>query len=160
MKLFEFEHEWATAAFDAVFPENTALPHGIVPMNPGRFFADLIAGAPFEQSLGLRLTLWIVAFAPLWVLHTPRTILSISLEERQLVFERLLASRVYAVRQLVAGLKAMISMLYAQSPEGRAAMTAPQPRELESGLVNIRRGRSDEHAHARVIRQGGDHAAE
>ncbi len=126
MKLFGFELAWAAAAFDAVLPEGTALPHGIARMNPARFFADTVASSPLEQSLGLRATLWIVALAPLWLLRRPRTIRDIAPDDRRRVLERLLASPVYAVRQLVVAFKAMGSMLYAQSPEARAAMTTPR----------------------------------
>ncbi|MBX3220158.1 MAG: hypothetical protein KF795_06530 [Labilithrix sp.] len=163
MKLFGFELAWAAAAFDAVFPERTALPHGIARMSPARFFADTVATSPLEQSLGLRLTLWIVALAPLWVLRRPRTIGELRPDERQRVLERLLASPVYAVRQLVVAFKAMGSMLYAQSPEARAAMTTPRAgREREhvptgsagaQSLVTIRlsgrpRGEGGGHGHA------------
>lgn len=128
MKLFGFELAWATAAFDAVFPERTALPHGIARMNPGRFLADVIAASPLEQSIGLRVTLWIVALAPLWFLRRPKTIADIRPEERQRVLELLLASPVYAVRQLVVAFKALGSMLYSQSAEARACMTTPRGR--------------------------------
>lgn len=135
MKLFGFELAWATAAFDAVFPERTALPHGIARMQPARFLADLIAASPLEQSIGLRLTLWLVALAPLWFLRRPKTIADIQPDERQRVLERLLASHVYAVRQLVVAFKAVGAMLYAQSPEARAAMTTPR---VAQRLVAIR----------------------
>ncbi|MBX3262986.1 MAG: hypothetical protein KIS78_22975 [Labilithrix sp.] len=158
MKLFGFELAWAAAAFDAVFPEGTALPHGIARMNPARSFADTVATSPLEQSLGLRATLWIVALAPLWFSRRPRTIRDIPPEERRRVLERLLASPVYAVRQLVVAFKAMGSMLYARSPEARAAMTTPRrrvalaPSGAES-LVTIRasvkaREEGDAHGHA------------
>ena len=126
MKLFGFELAWATAAFDAVLPERTALPHGIARMNPGRFLADVIASSPLEQSIGLRVTLWIVALAPLWFLRRPKTIADLRPDERQRVLELLIASPVYAVRQLVVAFKALGSMLYAQSPEARAWMTTPR----------------------------------
>jgi hypothetical protein len=142
MKLFGFELAWATAAFDTVFPERTALPHGIVRMDPARFLSDTIARSPFEQSVGLRLTLWLVALAPLWLMRRPTTIASLNAGERQRVFDRLLASHVYAVRQLVVAFKAMAAMLYARSPEARAAMIAPKAQ-----LVSL---------HRRLVPLGGD----
>ena len=158
MKLFGFELAWAAAAFDAVFPERTALPHGIARMNPARFLADTIAASPLEQSLGLRLTLWIVALAPLWILRRPRTISDIGPDDCQRVLERLFASPVYAVRQLVVAFKAMGSLLYAQSPEARAAMTTPRSWLASSaagaesfvqiGLPANARTRGGAHAHA------------
>lgn len=126
MTLFGFELAWATAAFDAVFPERTALPHGIARMGPARGFADTIAASPLEPSLGLRLSLWIVALAPLWILRRPRTIRGIGLEERQRVLACVLVSPVYAIRQLALAFKAVGAMLYARSPEARLAMTSPR----------------------------------
>jgi len=129
MKLFGFERTWATAAFDAIFPSaggGTALPHGIAQMNPAQFLSDTIHAAPLEQALGLRITLWIVALAPLFLLRRPRTIASVNNGERAKVLELLLTSPIYAIRQLVAAFKAMGSMLYAQSPVIRAAMTTPR----------------------------------
>ena len=156
MKLFAFERAWVAAAFDAVFPEGTVLPHGIARMEPGRYYAEAVEKAALEQALGLRASLWIVALAPLWLLRTPRTIASIGPGDRRRVLERLLASPIYAVRQLVAAFKAMAAMLYAQSPAARAAMTAPRRRAAVSGLVPLRRGPA---MHAEE-RGGHDHAAE
>lgn len=158
MKLFGFELTWAAAAFDAVFPERTALPHGIARMGPARFLADTIAVSPLEQSIGLRLTLWIVALAPLWILRRPRTISDIGPEERQRVLERLFASPVYAIRQLVVAFKAIGSLLYAQSPEARAAMTNPRSGLASAGadgLVQI-----GPPANARTRGGANAHAAE
>jgi hypothetical protein len=155
MKLFAFERTWVAAAFDAVLPEGTALPHGIARMDPGRFYDGAVQAAALEQSIGLRVSLWIVALAPLWLLRTPRTIASVGHDDRRRVLESLLASPVYVVRQLVAAFKAMASMLYAQSPAARAAMTAPRRLVADSGLVSLRRG-----APLARERGGHDHAAE
>lgn len=134
MKLFDFELAWASAAFDAVLPEHPALPHGLAKLAPARPFADMIASAPLEQSIGLRLMLWLVALAPLWLLRRPRTIASVAAADRERVLALLLASRVYAVRQLALGFKATASMLYARSLEARLAMTSP----AVTSLVRLR----------------------
>lgn len=131
MKLFAFERAWAAAAFDAVLPEPRSdvcssaprLPHGLTRLDPARRFDDMLAASPIEQAVGLRLTLWLVALAPLWILLRPRTIVRIGAAERQLVLERLLASRTYAVRQLALAFKALAAMLYVRSPAIRAVMT-------------------------------------
>lgn len=139
MRLLGFELAWAKAAFEAIFPEGTALPHGIARMNPARFLADAIHASGFEQAVGLRVTLWIIALAPLWFLRRPKTIASIEPTDRQRVLELLLASPVYAVRQLVVAFKALGSMRFAQSPELRDAMTTPRETLWESGTVQIRK---------------------
>lgn len=158
MKLFAFERSWAAVVLDAVFPESTALPHGVARMDPGRFVADVIATSPLEQSLGLRLTIWMVAFAPLWLLRRPATIATLAPGERQRVVERLMSSPVYAVRQLALALKALGAMLYAQSAAVRAALTAPHAEVTPSGLVALRRGPA---LATSVARRGShEHAAE
>lgn len=159
MKLFAFERSWAAAMLDAVFPEGTALPHGIARMDPGRFVESVIAASPLEQSLGLRLTLWLVALAPLWLLRRPATITTLAPHERQRILERLLTSPVYAIRQLALALKAVGSMLYARSAAVRAAITTPHTADVgASGLVTLRRGRS---LSASSVRRGlHGHAAE
>ena len=139
-RLFEFELAWADAAFDAIFPPppKTVLAHGIATMQPGRFFDDVVANAPVEQSLGLRLALWIVALAPFFVLARLATIASLDADDRPRVIERLITSPIYAVRQLMVGFKAMGSLLYAQSPHVHAQMIAPV-----AHVVRLRLGRSD-----------------
>jgi hypothetical protein len=151
MRLFHFELAWAHAAYDAILPEGSALPHGLVKVEPERLLADAIARSPFEQALGLRLTVWMIALAPLWLLRRPKTIGSLEPDERQRVLERLLASRIYAVRQLTAAFKAIAAMFYSLSPAARAAMNLPQQHPFESGIVSLRpkRARAGEaHEHA------------
>lgn len=151
MKLFQFELAWATAAFDAILPERSALPHGLARMHPGKLLGDVIALSPFEQSIGLRAAIWLVALAPLFFLGRLRTITSLAPHERQRVLERLLSSPIYVIRQLCVGLKAMASLFFALSPAARAAMTTPVKRPFDSGLVTLRR---------RVVGEPHEHAAE
>ena len=123
--LLSFERSWTDAAFDAIYPDGTALGPGVGSMHPARFFDDTLREVPLEQSVGLRLALWIVALAPIFTIAKLGTIASIAPGERTRVLERLLGSPVYAVRQLVMALKAMATLLYSQSAAVRAAMTTP-----------------------------------
>lgn len=124
-RLTSFERAWTDAAFDAIYPDGTSLPHGIVRQEPARYFDELLADVPLEQSLGLRASLWIAALAPLFVIGKLATIASLAPADRERVLERLLESPVYAVRQLVLGLKAMATMLYVRSDAVRSAMVTP-----------------------------------
>jgi hypothetical protein len=148
-RLLSFELVWAHAAFDAIFPEppRSVFPHGAASMQPGRFVDDLIAKVPLEQSIGIRLALWIVALAPLFTIRRLATIATLAPSERARVFDRLLASPVYAIRQLTLSLKALAALLYAQSPPVRAQMMAP----MRGEIVQLRKkpepaGGSHEHA--------------
>lgn len=127
LPLASFELAWTDAAFDAIYPEppRSRLPHGVVSMHPARFFDDVLASVPFEQSLGLRVTLWMVALAPLFTIRRLGTIASIAPEDRSRVLERLLTSPVYVVRQLAMSFKALATLLYAKSDSVRAAMQTP-----------------------------------
>jgi len=140
--LFAFELAWADAAFDAILPPppRSALVHGIAEMKPGAFLDDVLSEAPLEAAVGLRLTLWMIALAPLFELRRFATVASLDADDREKLLERLLSSRIYAVRQLVAGFKAMGSLLYAQSKQVRKQMTSPRTAPLlsEGSLVRIK----------------------
>ena len=111
----------------AIYPEppRSMLPHGVASMHPARFFDRVLASIPFEQSLGLRLTLWMIALAPLFTIRRLGTIASIGEGDRGRVLERLIASRIYVVRQLAMSFKAIATLLYAKSEAVRTAMATP-----------------------------------
>jgi hypothetical protein len=126
-RLSSFELDWTDAAFDAIYPAppRSMLPHGIASMHPARFFDDVLARIPLEQSLGLRATLWMIALAPLFTIRRLGTIASIGEDDRGRVLERLVTSRYYFVRQLAMSFKAIATLLYVQSDPVRAAMSVP-----------------------------------
>jgi len=131
-RLCSFEIAWADAAFDAIYPEpgtartlRSHLPHGIASMHPAHFFDGVLAKVPFEQSLGLRLTLWMIALAPLFTIRRLGTIASLRPLDRTRVLERLVTSPIYVVRQLAMSFKAIATLLYVQSAPVREAMTLP-----------------------------------
>ena len=173
-RLASFEHAWANAAFDTIYPAPpvSTLPHGIASMHPARFFDDVLGSIPLEQSLGLRMTLWMIALAPLFTIRRLGTIASISPEDRVRVLEVLITSRIYVVRQLAMSFKAIATLLYAQSDLVRAAMTTPVQgllanRPIEPAAADLisaarltSRGKKAEHAE-RAAQTGGshDHAA-
>jgi hypothetical protein len=157
-RLLPFERAWTDAAFDAIFPDGTALPHGIARLGPADYFDDLLREVPLEQSLGLRVALWIVGLAPLFTIGRFGTIASIDAASRGRVLEALVTSPRYAVRQLTLGLKAMAAMLVVQSPAVRAAMTEPAVRQ---DVVALGRGATSKRPHAEGERKAShDHAAE
>ena len=150
-RLATFELAWTDAAFDAIYPEppRSALPRGVASMHPARFFDDVLASVPFEQSLGLRFTLWMVALSPLFTIRKLGTIVSITAEERTRVLERLVTSPIYVVRQLAMSFKAMATLLYTKSDAVRAAMTTPSRRPAR--VVSELPAAADASAHAGLI---------
>jgi hypothetical protein len=81
---------------------------------------------PLEPAVGIRIAIWIVALAPLFVLGRVVTIHGLSKPDREKVVARLVMSPIYAVRQLVIALKAVAALLYASDREVRTAMLAPK----------------------------------
>jgi hypothetical protein len=147
-RLFAFELAWADAAMGAIFPEGSALAHGIARMKPGAFLDDMLADIWIETSLGLRATLWIIALAPLFVLRRFATITSLDAGEREALLDGLLTSRIYAVRQLVSGFKAMGSLCLSQSAAIRKQMSTPSPVVEPSSLVRVKVKSAEGHDHA------------
>ncbi len=83
------------------------------------FFADVFAKVPKVTSVGIRAAIWVVAFAPFFVIGRPRTIAGLSPADRERVIVRLSDSRFYLVRQLVLILKTFAALLYTQAIEVR-----------------------------------------
>jgi hypothetical protein len=125
MRLFAFEEGWARAVLAAMFPVPVA-DGGEREATYGPGFSGIIASAPFEPAVGLRLALFMVILSPLFVLKRPRTFLGLTADAREQVLDGLLSSRVYAVRQLVLALKTMGALLYAHDPAVRRAMLVPK----------------------------------
>ncbi len=112
------------------------MPIGICDLDLDAFLRGTFERVPREPALGLRVAIWIVAFAPIFVLHRASTIHGLTPSERERVVGALMVSRIYAVRQLVVALKAIGAMLYAAAPAVRARMVAPEPKK--SGLTPLR----------------------
>jgi hypothetical protein len=119
--LLSIERRFSHAAFETIFPGNDGFV-SIEQMDLDGYLREVCSRVPLKAALGLRLGVWIVALAPLFVLGRFATILSLSKADRELVVGRLLASRTYAVRQLVFILKSIGAMLYAAHPSVRERM--------------------------------------
>ena len=120
-KLTRFELACAKDAFVTIFPG----PEGVASMDIDGYITDTLARIPLEPVLGIRLAIWIVALAPIFVLRRFRTLHGIAPSDRELVLVALATSPSYPVRQLVLALKALAALLYAGSPVVRARILAP-----------------------------------
>jgi hypothetical protein len=140
MKLTRFEDRWADAAMGAIFPGSTeAGLADIRAMNVGGFLRQLMRSVPFQAALGVRMAVWVVALAPLFVLGRFTTIVGLAVADRERVVARLVASKSYAVRSLVLILKTMGALLYAGNDAVRARMLRPRPdARVATGLVTLR----------------------
>jgi hypothetical protein len=132
MRLTGIENRWAEAAMGAIFPGSRE--EGLTDiraMDVRGFLARLVASVPSKAALGLRLAVWIVALAPLFVLGRLATITSLAQADRERVVAALVTSRNYALRSLVMILKTMGALLYAGDDGVRARMMVPRkPKSL------------------------------
>ncbi len=108
-------------------------------MDVPTFFRELLRRMPFEAALGLRLAVWIVALAPLFVIGRLSTIARLGQAEREAVVGRLVACEWYAVRSLVMMLKAFGALLYAGDDAVRKRMMTPsrRPRLVSLRVKNV-----------------------
>src|SRR6266511_1909552 len=101
LRMLRFERRWLVRVFEKLLPRGADARLGIsaadVPM--GRFVDDLLAHAPLEFVMGLRLCLWMVRLAPIVLLRRLRTFLSLGPSARAAVLERLRRSDVYILRE-------------------------------------------------------------
>jgi hypothetical protein len=86
----------------------------------------LMARLPFRAALGVRLAVWLVALAPLFILLRFATIARLTIEDRERVIATLVMSESYAMRSLVLVLKAMGALLYAADDGVRTRLTPPR----------------------------------
>jgi hypothetical protein len=138
-QLLAVERRWAHAAFETIFPGSDGGFVSIEQMDVDGFLHEVCARVPLKAAVGLKLAVWIVALAPLFVLGRLATIRSLAKAEREMVLARLLASKTYAIRQLVFILKSIGAMLYAAHPAVRARMlSARKPQQQQQKLVSLR----------------------
>ncbi len=150
MRLASWESAWAEAAMQAIFPgspeEGMA---GIADMGLTGFLADVMRYLPTRAALGMRIAIWLVALAPLFVLGRLTTIARLPLLDRERVVAALAGSRVYAVRSLVLILKTMGALLYGGDASVRARMTAASvPASGVRPIAGAEKGRAAEPASA------------
>jgi hypothetical protein len=143
---------WAKAALAAMYPRTREIGLGAADLDLDGFLKSMFVGVPFEPALAMRVAIWIVALAPLFAIGRFTTISTLSEIDRERVVARLLTSPLYAVRQLVLGLKAVGAMLYAAVPlvrermlgTDRARPTELAPREGALLSLGLPRSRADE----------------
>jgi hypothetical protein len=140
MNLTKLECTWAEAAMGAIFPGSSdAGLADIRAMDLRGFLSQVMLTVPFQAALGLRLAIWIVALAPLFVLGRFTTVMGLDQPAREKLIVKLLANRSYALRSLVLILKTIGALLYAGDDAVRARMNAPAPQpQAASGLVPLR----------------------
>jgi hypothetical protein len=139
MTLMKFEITWAEAAMGAIFPgsRDEGLD-GICEMDLRGFLAQVMKTVPLQAAFGLRLAVWIVALAPVFIVGRLATIARLDQKDRERVIATLLANRHYAVRSIVLILKTIGALLFAGNDAVRARMNRPTPTTPKDALVPLR----------------------
>jgi hypothetical protein len=129
--LLPFERRWAVAAMQAIFPGESDIGLAdIRAMDVDGFLRESMAVLPWRAAFGVRLAVWLVAFAPLWVLYRFSTILRLSAADRERVVVALMSSEIYAVRSLALILKTLGALLYAGDDRVRTRLMHPPARVI------------------------------
>jgi hypothetical protein len=136
--LAHFERRWAVAAMVAIFPgSRDAGLADMRAMDVDGFLRELMQVLPFRAGVGVRIAVWLVALAPLFVLGRFATIARLAQADRERVIAALVASKMYVVRSLVLVLKTLGGLLYAADERVRSYMVPSR-----SGILALRLRRS------------------
>jgi hypothetical protein len=101
MRIFAFERRWARVVGRSLIPPGS-LPAPADERDLGEAFAAQLRLAPWWSALVMRLSVWMVWFAPLTRL---KTFEGLSGPDREALLERLMAARAYEIRELMTLLK-------------------------------------------------------
>jgi hypothetical protein len=116
------ESGWATQVAGAMFPKTDALPIGADELEVSAFLQEMFRRIPLEAALGLRLTLWMIVLAPIFLGVRFALFVDLAPADQDAVLERLYLSRWYPVRQLCIAWKATIALVYSGHPSVRPLM--------------------------------------
>lgn len=115
MRLTGFEVRCARAAMEAFAPVHGARVDHVAVLE------RVMRASTRKAALGMRAAIWMVALAPFWLLGAVRTIVGVPLERRTRILARLLAHRVFLVRELMLLLKINVSLALLGDPAVRAS---------------------------------------
>ena len=137
--MLAFERRWAHAILSSFAPESGP---GLAPRASDieyvGTFVGLYDSARLIARVGIRLGLWLVALAPVWLLGRARTMARLTLQQRQAVLARLLEHRAYPVREAAFLLKLCACLALFANEDVRARSGYDRP---ESELVPLARER-------------------
>ncbi len=131
------ERAWATSALTTIYPAG-AHPRvrGADVIDIGASLEEVLKNAPVRVAFGLRMAVWLFAFAPLYFLRF-RTLPHVDAAGRERMVLALLSSRVYVIRQLAVLLKAFGALMFIRSGGVREAIIKREP------VVQIGLGRKE-----------------
>lgn len=117
--MLAFEKRWAGAILVAFAPVGES-PFGPEDAPYLQTLERMISASNWRARAGLRLGLWLVTFAPLWLLGRLRLLPSLPLLERTALLDRLLSHSNFEARELTLLLKIAASLTVMGLPALRA----------------------------------------
>ncbi len=118
--MLAMERRWAAAVLEGFAPVGGA---GLAPAEGEADYLgameQMMRASTRKAAFGLRVALWIAALAPVWLLGKLHTLGSMSREGRAEILARLLAHRVFLVRELTLLLKLSACMALFARPSLR-----------------------------------------
>lgn len=124
MKLIPFERRQALAILESFAPMSSQ--NGLVPREGEVDFVGSLSklhdSSHARAQLGIRIGLWLVAFAPIWLGVAFHTMAGLSVEARWRLLDRMLASKVFLIRELALAMKigASFSLMSTRSIRARS----------------------------------------
>lgn len=119
MTLFGFERRWLLLVFETVVPSGAAerMPLGASDAPMERFIDDILDRAPFHFCIGLRACLWIVMFAPLFLIGRAATFAGLTPLERTRLLTVMGESDRYLLREMPLLFKTVACLGFCGLPE-------------------------------------------
>ncbi len=118
MSWWSFERRWLAAIWETILPSGTVGGLGLgareVPLDS--FLDELLSCAPTRVRVGARVCIWLLTFAPLFVIGRLALFPSLAPEDRLSLLEKLRASDVYLVRELPTLFKMLGALGFAGMP--------------------------------------------
>lgn len=149
--LTRFERQAAHAAFGTIYagPDCGTLPLGITDMDLDGYLDRTLNAIPLEPAVGLRLAIWLIALAPIFILRRFVTIVSLGVEDREKVIATLYASPHYLLRSAPIALKAIGALFYCGDLRLRPIIMGTQAQAASGPVVTLRKrsssGEAGEH---------------
>lgn len=115
------ERRWRDTLLAALIPSGPGDgPPGLADVDTTSFWIDLERAAPPLLRLGLRLAVWVLTWLPLLFIGCPRRFSALGPTDRDRMLERVAASRVFLLRQLLQTLRVIACFAYFRAPEVRS----------------------------------------
>lgn len=134
--MFAFERQWAVAVLEGFAPVGGP---GLAPREGEVDYLTTIQkmmlASTGKAAFGLRVGLWIVAFAPMWLFGRLRTVRDLSRERRAELLDQLLAHRFFLVRELTLLLKLSACMAMFARPSIRDRSSYDRPGGLDYDAI-------------------------